>query len=116
MSYALAVAEAQRQRDRGAMRKLRASGPPPYPAKSVFVERTCLARMDGLMSMKELWKMGRAAFTGPGASIFDLVRTVPGFRFTLYADEAAKFNDTMRELVRPALGSDPLKRAETLAE
>jgi len=34
----------------------------------------------------------------------------------MFVDEAAKFNDTMRELVRPALGSDPLKRAETLAE
>lgn len=166
LSYAFALAEAQRRGDDGATRKLRAIGPPPYSAKSVFIERTCLARMEGGMSARELWKVGRAAFTGPGASIFDLVRTMPGFRFTLYAmwdevsrlnlgelvpvlqmpvfvflgrkdhwvppetsvayfdaliapsktlvwfeqsghemfvDEAAKFNETMRELVRPVL-------------
>jgi pimeloyl-ACP methyl ester carboxylesterase len=101
-SYAFAVAEAQRQGDHGALKKLHAIGPPPYPAKSVFIERTCLARMEGNMSLRALWKVGRAAFTGPGASFFDLVRTVRGFRFTLHAmwDEVSRLN--LLEIV-PAL-------------
>jgi pimeloyl-ACP methyl ester carboxylesterase len=102
MSYAFALAEAQSRGDHGAMKKLRAIGPPPYPAKSVFIERTCLARMEGGMSARALWKVGRAAFTGPGGSIFNLIRTVRGFRFTLYTmwDEVSRLD--LGELV-PAL-------------
>jgi pimeloyl-ACP methyl ester carboxylesterase len=94
MSYAFALSEAERRGDHGATRKLRAIGPPPYDAKSVFIERTYLARIEGAMTPRALWKVGRAALTGPGASIFDLVRTVPGFRFSLYAmwDEVSRLN------------------------
>lgn len=84
-SYAFALAEAKRQGNRGILEKLRAIGPPPYPAKSVFVERTCVSRLVGEMGPRQMWKVGKAVLAGPESSLIDLVRTVRGFRFTLAA-------------------------------
>jgi pimeloyl-ACP methyl ester carboxylesterase len=85
LSYAFGVAEAQRQQDARGLKKLRAIGPPPYPAKSVFVERTVLSRLDGQMRLGIMWKAGRALFGRPESSILDLPNLVRGFRFTLDA-------------------------------
>jgi pimeloyl-ACP methyl ester carboxylesterase/membrane protease YdiL (CAAX protease family) len=94
LSYAFGLAEAERQHDEQALKKLRAIGPPPYPAKSVFVERTAVSRLDGQMRLGILWKVGRALFGRPESSIFDLPHLVRGFGFTLDAmwAEVSKLN------------------------
>jgi pimeloyl-ACP methyl ester carboxylesterase len=84
-SYEFVLAEAQRRGNRRAVRKLRAIGPPPYPAKAVFTQRTWLARFDGQMSPRALWKVGRAVVGGPESSIFELPGTWRGFRFSMDA-------------------------------
>jgi pimeloyl-ACP methyl ester carboxylesterase len=84
-SYAYGLAEAERRHDKKAVNKLRAIGPPPYPARSVFVERMAVSRMDGQMQLGTLWKAGRALFGRPESSILDLPRLIRGFACTLDA-------------------------------
>jgi pimeloyl-ACP methyl ester carboxylesterase len=102
ISYAFALAEAERQGKRRMLQKLRAIGPPPYSADSLFTERTCVARLEGMMSAGQLWKVGRAAFTRGESSLLDFVRTMRGFRFSLDAmwPEVSRLN--LHQLV-PAL-------------
>ena len=85
MSYAFGLAEAERRHDRKALKELRAIGPPPHSAKSVFVERTVVSRLDGQMHPGMLWKVGRALFGRPESSIFDLPNFVRGFRSSMDA-------------------------------
>jgi pimeloyl-ACP methyl ester carboxylesterase len=82
-SYALTVAEAERLNNGKALKALRAIGPPPYPANSVFTERTWSQRLDGQLRPAALWNMARIALGGPESVLFDLLRTVRGFRFTM---------------------------------
>lgn len=84
-SYALALDEAGGRNNRRALESLRAIGPPPYPASSVFKERTWLQRLDGQLSPKALWKLGRIALGGAESSILDLPNQFRGFRFTMDA-------------------------------
>lgn len=84
-SYATALAEAERLGSRRALKKLRAIGPPPYASSSVFTERTVLQQLDGQLSPKALWNMGRIVLGGPASSILDLPKTLRGFRFSLDA-------------------------------
>lgn len=84
-SYAFALAEAQRLNNRKAIKKLQAIGPPPYPASSVFAERTWLQRLDGQMRPRALWKFGRIALGGTESSIVDLPNQFRGFRFSMDA-------------------------------
>ena len=76
------------------MTKLRAIGPPPHPAKSVFVERRVVTRLTGQMRLGILWNAGRALFGRPESSIFDLPNLFRGFGFTLDAmwAEVSKLN------------------------
>jgi pimeloyl-ACP methyl ester carboxylesterase/membrane protease YdiL (CAAX protease family) len=94
LSYSYGLAEVERRHDEKAMKKLRAIGPPPYPAKSVFVERMAVNRIDGQMRLGILWKAGRALFGRPESSILDLPNLVRGFGFTLDAmwSEVSKLN------------------------
>ena len=94
LSYSFGLAEAERRHDEKTLKKLRAIGAPPYPARSVFVERTAVSRMDGHMRLGILWKAGRALFGRPESSIFDLPNLVRGFGFTLDAmwTEVSKLN------------------------
>jgi pimeloyl-ACP methyl ester carboxylesterase len=85
ISYAFAVAEAERVGNRKALRALRAIGPPPYGASAVFAERTSLQRLDGQLKPRALWEMGRIVLGAPESSIFDLPGAIRGFRFTLDA-------------------------------
>jgi pimeloyl-ACP methyl ester carboxylesterase len=85
LSYAFALAEAERLGNDAALKKLRRIGPPPYPAESVFTERTVVSRLEGRMRAKELWKVGRAVLGAPESSLFDLVGTLRGFRFSMGA-------------------------------
>jgi pimeloyl-ACP methyl ester carboxylesterase len=82
-SYAYAVATAERLGNEKVLRKLRAIGPPPYSAKAVFTERTCVQRLDGQLSPRTLISMARLAVGGPEASLLDVPNTVRGFRWTL---------------------------------
>jgi pimeloyl-ACP methyl ester carboxylesterase len=101
-SYAFALAEAQRLDDRKALTKLRAIGPPPYDARSLLTERTCLARLEGQFGPAALWKMGRLVFGGSEYSILDLPNIVRGFRFSLDAMFAETSRLNLLQLV-PAL-------------
>jgi pimeloyl-ACP methyl ester carboxylesterase len=82
-SYAYAVATAERLGNEKVLRKLRAIGPPPYSAKAVFTERTCVQRLDGQLTLKALLSMARLAVAGPEASLADVLNTVRGFRWSL---------------------------------
>ncbi|WP_260761903.1 alpha/beta fold hydrolase [Mycobacterium sp. SMC-4] len=85
-SYACALNAAERRGHGRALKALRAIGPPPYPAHSVFSERTWLQRLDGQLSPRSLWKL-RGAVLGGGreSSPLDLVNEIRGFRFTMDA-------------------------------
>jgi len=93
-SYAYAVAEAERRGNRKALERLRALGPPPYDAGSVWKERTWLQRFEGNLRPVALWKLGRVILGGPEASILDLPNLLSGFRFSLDAmfAETSKLN------------------------
>ena len=82
-SYAFALAEAERLGNAKVLRKLRRIGPPPYPAKSVFTERTCLAELEGQYNVRSLLSMAEVALGGPEQSIVDVPNLVRGFRWTL---------------------------------
>jgi pimeloyl-ACP methyl ester carboxylesterase len=84
-SYAFALAEAERQHDRTALRKLRAIGPPPYSAKKLFTERWQLSRLDRDEAATSPWTMWRALLGRPESSIVDLPNIVRGFRFSQQA-------------------------------
>jgi hypothetical protein len=46
-------------------------------------ERTWMQRLDGQLSPRALWSIGRVALRAPDSSLFDLPRTMRGFRFSL---------------------------------
>jgi pimeloyl-ACP methyl ester carboxylesterase len=84
-SYELALAEAKRRHDRKATRKLVAMGPPPHSAKTVFAERTLALRLAGQLGAKSMWKALQAAVGVRESSVFDLPKTLRGFRFSMDA-------------------------------
>jgi pimeloyl-ACP methyl ester carboxylesterase len=84
-SYAFVLAEAQRLNKGKALKELRAIGPPPHSASSLWTERTWLQRVEGQLSARSLWIMGRIFLGGPESSIFDLANILRGFRFSLDA-------------------------------
>jgi len=84
-SYAFALAEAKRLNDGKALVRLQAIGPPPYPASSVWTERTWLQRFEGQLSPRALWGLARMAVAGSESSVFDLPNLLRGFRFSLDA-------------------------------
>lgn len=93
-SYAFALAEAQRRANRKAVKELLAIGPPPYPASSLWSERSWLQRFDGQLGVRALWNMARDFLGQPELSIFDLMNLMRGFRFSLFAmwAEVSKLN------------------------
>jgi pimeloyl-ACP methyl ester carboxylesterase len=82
-SYAIALAEAERAEDEKVLAKLRRIGPPPYSAKAVFTERTCLARLEGQMTIARLWEMARLALSERESSVVGLLDQVRGFRWSM---------------------------------
>jgi pimeloyl-ACP methyl ester carboxylesterase len=101
-SYAFALSEAQHRGNRRAVRKLRAIGSPPYPAKAVFTERTWVVRLEGGMRPRAVWKMGRAVLASRESSIVELPSVMRAFRSCMDAmwPEVSRLN--LIELV-PAL-------------
>jgi pimeloyl-ACP methyl ester carboxylesterase len=84
-TYAFALAEAERLGKRRVAKKLRAIGPPPHSAESLWTQRTSLSRLEGRMRPRALWTLARAALGGPESSILDLPGGLRGFRFSLDA-------------------------------
>jgi len=84
-SYAFVLAEAQRRNNRKALKELRAIGPPPHTAKTLWTQRTWLSRLEGHLRARTLWGLGRIVLGGPERSIFDLPNLLRGFRFSLDA-------------------------------
>jgi pimeloyl-ACP methyl ester carboxylesterase len=95
-SYVWVLTEAERRGSRRAVSKLRASGPPPYPAKAVFTERTWVTRFEGQMRPRAVWKLGRAVLSSRESSIFELPVAIRGFRWSMDAmwPEVSRLNLT----------------------
>jgi len=95
-SYAFALAEAERLDHRKALKALRAIGPPPYGAASLWTERTWLQRLEGQLGLRSVWNMGRILLGRPESSILDLPNVMRGFRFSLDAmwDEVSRLDLT----------------------
>jgi pimeloyl-ACP methyl ester carboxylesterase len=93
-SYAYALSEAQRRGNPKALKELLAIGPPPYPASSLWTERTWLQRFEGHLKASALWNMAREFLSQPELSIFDLVNLMRGFRSSFFAmwPEVSKLN------------------------
>lgn len=71
-SYAFVLAEAERRRNRKAIRELRAIGPPPHAFWDMVVERKWITRFVGIVRGMPLWRFTCITLGGPEASIFDL--------------------------------------------
>jgi pimeloyl-ACP methyl ester carboxylesterase len=93
-SYAFALAEAERRGNQRALKQLRAIGPPPHSAASLWTERTWLSRFEGLASVRTMWEVGRVFLEGPERSFVDLLNQMRGFRFSIDAmwSEASRIN------------------------
>jgi pimeloyl-ACP methyl ester carboxylesterase len=93
-TYAFAVAEAERLGKRGIVTKLRATGPPPHTATSLWTQRTCLSRLEGRMRPRALRSLARAVLAGKESSVFELPTTMRGFRWSLDAmwSEVSRLN------------------------
>jgi len=85
LSYAFVLAEGQRLDNRKALNELRAIGPPPHNASSLWTQRMWLNRVEGHLSARSMWDLGRMFLGGPESSVFDLPNIVRGFRFSLDA-------------------------------
>jgi len=93
-SYAYALAEAERRGATSIARKLRAIGPPPYPAASLWVERMSVSRLDGALRLRALWKLGRMMLASKESSLRELPDSFRGFRWTIDVmwDETSRLN------------------------
>lgn len=102
ISYAYALAEAQRLDNRKALEELRAIGPPPHTASQLWTERMWLNRLGGQLSARNLLSLGRVALGTPESSLFEIPGTMAGFRFSLDAMWAEVSQINLIEMV-PAL-------------
>jgi pimeloyl-ACP methyl ester carboxylesterase len=84
-TYAFAVAEARRLRNRRALRKLREIGPPPYSAEAVFTQRAVSLRLTGGMRPQALRRMLRPIVSSEESSLLELRGAWKGFHFTMNA-------------------------------
>ena len=94
LSYAYALSEAERRGNQRAVEELRVIGPPPHTAKQVWTQRIWLMRLEGELSPRSLWKVGRALVAGRESSIFDVPRFSRGMRFSMDAmwEDVTKLN------------------------
>jgi pimeloyl-ACP methyl ester carboxylesterase len=85
VSYAFALAEAERLGARKTLAKLRKIGPPPHTPSALWAERTCLQRLEGKLDARTTLQVARVVLGGPECSILDLPNMIRGFRFSLDA-------------------------------
>jgi pimeloyl-ACP methyl ester carboxylesterase len=98
-SYAFGLAEAERQGNRRALKKLREIGPPPHTADQLFTERTCVTRLEGNMRPRMWPGLARIALGVRESSLIDLPRVIRGFRFSIDAMWAEASQLNLLELV-----------------
>jgi pimeloyl-ACP methyl ester carboxylesterase len=84
-SYAIALTEAEIQQNRGAIKALSDIGPPPHTVDQLWVECSCLARMEAMPGRMSWWQLGRVLLGGPESSVLDLPALLRGWRFSLDA-------------------------------
>ena len=84
-SYAFTLAEAERRKDRRALRALRALGPPPYTGEQVQVQRRWLTKYVGFVRGMSFAKVSRILLGGPEASVLDLPNILRGVIFSTKA-------------------------------
>lgn len=82
-SYAFVLGEAERRKNRRALKQLRAIGKPPYTTKTTGIQRRWLMRFAGLMRGKSLWQIFRALRSTPESSILHLPNIVRGALYSL---------------------------------
>ena len=94
LSYAYAIETAQRLHKRRALEALREMGPPPHGPKDLLRERTWVQRLDGQLSPRMIWEMGKVVLGVPESSFLELPTVYRAFRFTLDAmwTEVSKLN------------------------
>ena len=94
LSYAYALAEAGRRNNRKAIEDLRAIGPPPHTGTQVWTQRIWLMRLEGELSPRNLWKVGRVLLAAPEVTLSDLWNFSRGMRFSMDAmwEEVTKLN------------------------
>lgn len=85
LSYAFALAEARRQRNRRAERDLIAIGPPPHTAERVWTQRIWLMRLQGELSPRMLWRNARVLLFQPESSLLGLRDFSRGLQFSMDA-------------------------------
>ncbi len=98
-SYAYALRRAEEANDDRALDKLRAIGPPPHDADALWTQRNVLQRLEGNLSPKAIWNLGRIFLEGPEYSLLDLPAFLRGFRFSLDAMWAEVSRMNLHELV-----------------
>jgi pimeloyl-ACP methyl ester carboxylesterase len=84
-SYAFVLAEAERRKNRQALKELRAIGAPPYSTGGMMVRGKWLTRFVGIARGMSLWKFFRIILGGPESSIFDLPNILRGLIFSVDA-------------------------------
>jgi pimeloyl-ACP methyl ester carboxylesterase len=82
-SYAFALAEAQRLDKHRALKKLRAVGPPPHTAKSLWTQRMWLSRLEGPHGAEGDVEAGTGPARRPG--ILDLRSAQDHARLSVHA-------------------------------
>jgi pimeloyl-ACP methyl ester carboxylesterase len=104
-SYAFVLAEAERRKNRRAVKQLRAIGEPPYTSKTIGIERRWLMRFVGLMRGKSFWQVLRAARSTPESSLLLVPNVIRGAMFSLRTlwSEVSRLNleTTVPELRMP---------------
>lgn len=84
-TYQWALGEAERQRNRRAIKALRAIGPPPYSVDALFVQRNWLVRLEGGASPRALLRLARMVFGVPESSPFEITRVLRALRWSMEA-------------------------------
>ncbi len=94
LCYEFTLAEAERRRNRKALRDLRAIGPPPHAAEKVMVQCKWLTRFVGFVRGMSMWRFSQIIIGGPESSLWDLPNIFHGTLFSTYAmwDEVSALN------------------------
>jgi len=79
LSYNFTLIEAERRKNRKALKELRAIGSPPHTYAKMSVQRKWLVRFVGIVRGLNFWKFVRIVLGKPESSIFDLPNILRGF-------------------------------------
>lgn len=85
ISYGFLVEEAERRRNRKALRELRAIGPPPHTGQRQMVQGKWQTRFLGIVRGMSMWSLSRIIISGPESSVLDLPNILRGTLFSTYS-------------------------------